>query len=59
MLKNGLVFDGNCVLVFMEVEGFGDYLLKYVGNFDIMIVVVVVMVECFVEQMLVVMVVIV
>ena len=35
-LKNGPVFDGNRVSIFMEVEGLGDYLSKYAGNLDIM-----------------------
>lgn len=35
-LKNGPVFDGNRISIFMEVEGLGDYLPKYAGNLDIM-----------------------
>lgn len=35
VLKNGPVFDGNKISIWLEIEGLGDYLPKYAGNLDI------------------------
>jgi len=35
-IKNGPVFDGHRISIYVEVEGLGDYLPKYAGNLDIM-----------------------
>jgi acetaldehyde/propanal dehydrogenase len=51
-LKNGPVFDGKRVSVFMEVEGLGDYLPKYAGNLDIMTAAASRTAEMFAEEML-------
>lgn len=34
-LKNGPVFDGRKISIWLEIEGLGDYLPKYAGNLDI------------------------
>jgi len=51
-LKNGPVFDGNRVSVFMEVEGLGDFLPKYAGNLDIMTAAALRTAERFAEEIL-------
>ncbi len=52
VLKNGPVFDGNRVTVFMEVAGLGDYLPKYAGNLDIMTASAARTAEMFADEML-------
>ena len=50
-LKNGPVFDGRRVTVFMEVAGRGDYLPRYAGNLDIMTSAALRTAELFAEEM--------
>ncbi len=50
-LKNGPVFDGRRVSVFLEVEGLGDYLPRYAGNLDIMTAAALRTGELFAEEM--------
>lgn len=51
-LKNGPVFDGNRVSIYLEVEGLGDFLPKYAGNLDIMTAAGLRTAEMFAEKML-------
>ena len=51
-LKNGPVFDGKRVSIYMEVEGLGDFLPKYAGNLDIMTAAALRTGEMYAEQML-------
>jgi acetaldehyde/propanal dehydrogenase len=51
-LKNGPVFDGHRVSIYMEVEGLGDFLPKYAGNLDIMTAAGLRTAELYAEQML-------
>jgi len=50
-IKNGPVFDGNRVSVFLEVEGLGDFLPKYSGNLDIMTAAALRTAEMFAEEL--------
>jgi acetaldehyde/propanal dehydrogenase len=50
-VKNGPVFEGRRVSVFLEVEGLGDYLPRYAGNLDIMTAAALRTGELFAEQM--------
>ena len=49
-LKNGPVFDGRRVSIFLEVEGLGDYLPNYAGNLDIMTAAALKTAEMFAEE---------
>ena len=51
-LKNGPVFDGKRVSIYMEVEGLGDFLPKYAGNLDIMTAAALRTAEMFAENIL-------
>lgn len=51
-LKNGPVFDGRKVAIFLEVEGLGDFLPIYAGNLDIMTAAGARTAELFARQML-------
>ncbi len=50
-LKNGPVFDGKRVSIYLEVAGLGDYLPKYAGNLDIMTAAALRTGELFAEEM--------
>ena len=51
-LKNGPVFEGRRVSIYLEVEGLGDYLPRYAGNLDIMTASATRTAEMFAEEML-------
>ncbi|MFC3106591.1 acetaldehyde dehydrogenase (acetylating) [Undibacterium arcticum] len=51
-LKNGPVFDGNRVSIYVEVQGLGDYLPTYAGNLDIMTAAATHTAELFAQKML-------
>ena len=51
-VKEGPVFDGNRVSIFIEVRGRGDYLPEYAGNLDIMTAASAKTAEMFAKQMI-------
>lgn len=51
-VKEGPVFDGNRVSVYVEVRGRGDYLPEYAGNLDIMTAAAARTAEMFAENMM-------
>ncbi|MCR8922820.1 acetaldehyde dehydrogenase (acetylating) [Dasania sp. GY-MA-18] len=51
-LKNGPVFDGKRVSIFLEVEGLGDFLPNYAGNLDIMTAAGLRTAECYAQEIL-------
>jgi acetaldehyde/propanal dehydrogenase len=51
-LKNGPVFEGKRVSIYMEVEGLGDFLPKYAGNLDIMTAAALRTAELYADEML-------
>ncbi len=51
-IKEGPVFDGNRVSIYLEVKGMGDYLPEYAGNLDIMTAASAKTAEMFAKQMI-------
>lgn len=51
-VKEGPVFDGNRVSIYLEVRGKGDYLPEYAGNLDIMTAAAARTAEMFAEQII-------
>ncbi|MCF6193065.1 MAG: acetaldehyde dehydrogenase (acetylating) [Kangiellaceae bacterium] len=51
-IKEGPVFDGKRVSIYLEVKGKGDYLPEYAGNLDIMTAAAAKTAEMFAKQML-------